>query len=307
MASLSLAGSGLRRLWRPRLHLVLLAGCALLSRRSSARQAGPELTLDAGERPKKTIKAPELDGGTAWLNTAGPLTLEGPQGQGRPPRLLDALLHQLHPHACPTWPSSRRSTPTSSSSSASTRRSSTTRRTPRASARRSCATRSSTRSSTTPTTKIWDATASTSWPTLVLIDPEGNFVGQASGEGQLRRARPGHRQAGQGAPRRRRRSTKKPIHFDLAKESDDTPAVLPRQGARRRGAQAPVHRRQHAPPHRRHRPRRQEDRRRRHRRPQASRTARSTRPSSTTRRAWPSTATRSTSPTARTTASARST
>ena len=59
--------------------------------------AGQEAEKDDDASPKKGIPL-DLDGGVAWLNTAGPLDLEGPQGQDRPARLLDALLHQLHPH-----------------------------------------------------------------------------------------------------------------------------------------------------------------------------------------------------------------
>src|SRR5436190_16207974 len=33
--------------------------------------------------------------------------------------------------------------------------------------------------------KIWNAYDCSSWPTLVLIDPEGNFLGQTSGEGKF--------------------------------------------------------------------------------------------------------------------------
>ena len=32
--------------------------------------------------------------------------------------------------------------------------------------------------------KVWNAFEVNAWPTLVLIDPEGNFVGHTSGEGQ---------------------------------------------------------------------------------------------------------------------------
>ena len=45
----------------------------------------------------KLEDAPELKGGTDWLNTAGPIRIKD-LGQDRRPRLLDALLHQLHPH-----------------------------------------------------------------------------------------------------------------------------------------------------------------------------------------------------------------
>ena len=32
--------------------------------------------------------------------------------------------------------------------------------------------------------KIWEAYEARSWPTLVLIDPEGNYLGETSGEGK---------------------------------------------------------------------------------------------------------------------------
>ena len=85
--------------------------------------------------------------------------------------------------SCPTWPSSRRSTRTSWSSSASTPPSSSPSATPRTSAARSASTGSSTRSSTTPTRSIWNRFGVKSWPTLVLIDPDGQYVGSVSGEG----------------------------------------------------------------------------------------------------------------------------
>ena len=42
---------------------------------------------------------------------------------------------------------------------------------------------------------IWNRFGVNSWPTLVLIDANGQYVGRVSGEGNLRRARPGDRPA----------------------------------------------------------------------------------------------------------------
>ena len=88
----------------------------------------------------------------------------------------------------------------------------------------------------------------------MLIDPEGNFVGQTSGEGNYELL---DKVIGKLIDEHKKKKTldEKPIRFDLAKfrENGDTPAVLPRQGAGRREGQAPVHRRQHAPPRRRSR------------------------------------------------------
>ena len=53
------------------------------------------------DAPNEPVHAPELGGGAAWLNTERPLSC-GPARQGRPARLLDLLLHQLHAHASAT-------------------------------------------------------------------------------------------------------------------------------------------------------------------------------------------------------------
>ena len=79
----------MRRRWLGTVLLVAAAG-------GFVWLLGPALLRGQVARGKP---APELDGGVAWLNTAGPIKLERPQGQDRPARLLDPLLHQLHPHA----------------------------------------------------------------------------------------------------------------------------------------------------------------------------------------------------------------
>ncbi len=78
-----------------RLPLLLLPAVAALFLNCGAagRAARPD---EPNER--NVVKAPELDGGVAWLEHRRPGAPEGSQRQGRRPRLLDPVLHQLHSH-----------------------------------------------------------------------------------------------------------------------------------------------------------------------------------------------------------------
>jgi sugar lactone lactonase YvrE len=76
--------------------------------------------------------------------------------------------------------------------------------------------------------KIWEAYGCQSWPTLAVIDPEGNFVGVASGEGQydlldrvIQKLIDEHT--------KKKTLNTQPIRFDLAKFRDkpDTPLYFP--------------------------------------------------------------------------------
>jgi DNA-binding beta-propeller fold protein YncE len=75
---------------------------------------------------------------------------------------------------------------------------------------------------------IWDRYEVDAWPTLVLIDPEGNLVGYTSGEGQYELL---DVVIGKLVEEHRKKKTlnEKPIRFDLAKfrESGDTPLYFP--------------------------------------------------------------------------------
>ena len=64
-------------------------------RRAAPRQAA------AGKRLPVYFRAPDFTGTQQWFNTPGgrPLSLSQLRGPGRPGRLLDLHLHQLHPHA----------------------------------------------------------------------------------------------------------------------------------------------------------------------------------------------------------------
>ena len=76
--------------------------------------------------------------------------------------------------------------------------------------------------------KIWNRYEVDAWPTLVLIDPEGNLVGYTSGEGNYDLL---DTVIGKLVEEHRKKKTlnEKPIRFDLAKyrESGDTPLFFP--------------------------------------------------------------------------------
>lgn len=76
--------------------------------------------------------------------------------------------------------------------------------------------------------KIWNSYGVEAWPTLVLIDPEGNLLGEVSGEGNfelldkvIAKVIEEHRQ--------KKTLNEQPIRFDLARfrESGDTPLFFP--------------------------------------------------------------------------------
>jgi len=76
--------------------------------------------------------------------------------------------------------------------------------------------------------KIWNAYDCSSWPTLVLIDPEGNFLGQTSGEGKYDLL---DKVIAKVADEHRKKKTldEKPIRFDTAQFRDkvDSPLYFP--------------------------------------------------------------------------------
>jgi DNA-binding beta-propeller fold protein YncE len=76
--------------------------------------------------------------------------------------------------------------------------------------------------------KIWDTFGVDSWPTLFLIDPEGNIVGATSGEGKYEIL---DTVIGKLVEEHKKKKTlnEKPIRFDLARfrENGDTPLFFP--------------------------------------------------------------------------------
>ena len=155
-----------------------------------------------------------------------------------------------------------------------------------------------------PDMKIWDAYGCNSWPTLVLIDPDGNYLGKLSGEGRVADIDKFLTKNIEAYKKKGSLDDKGPIRFDAAKFRDkvDSPLYFPGKVLRRRRRQAHLHRRQHQPPRRRDRPGRHQGRRRRGRHARLPR--RRLRPSEVRRPAGhglDADGTRCTSPTARTT------
>ncbi len=76
--------------------------------------------------------------------------------------------------------------------------------------------------------KIWDSYNVDAWPTLVLIDPEGNYLGEISGEGNYEVL---DKVIGNLVDEHKKKKTlnEKPIRFDLARyrENGDTPLFFP--------------------------------------------------------------------------------
>ena len=147
-------------------------------------------------------------------------------------------------------------------------------------------------------------TACDSWPTLVPDRSRGQhrrprLAARALYEVAGRASSPSSSRC----TREKKTLNEKPLKFELARyqETGDSPLFFPGKVLADAAEQAPVHRRQHASPHCHYGPGRQEDRHCRHRRARQGRRPLRQGARSTTRRAWPSRATCSTWPTARTT------
>ena len=103
--------------------------------------------------------------------------------------------------------------------------------------------------------EIWRRYGVQAWPTRVIIDPAGNLVGTAMGEGNLEGFISAIRTVVRvfdehGADRPRAAGARPRTHAPCR-----SPLALSRQGAGRRGLGAAVHRRLESQPHRRGRPR----------------------------------------------------
>jgi DNA-binding beta-propeller fold protein YncE len=218
----SLARSGLLGSLGLTVATLLLMGC------TRSEPVSPQPPQPGEKEEKKKVAAPELDGGVAWLNTGGPLSLKKDL-KGKIV-LLDfwtlccincihvqhdlARLEKKYPNELVIIgvhsPKFDNEKDTNSIRKAILRY-----------------------QLEHPVVndadhKIWDRYDVDAWPTLVLIDPEGNFVGYTSGEGNYEVL---DKVIGNLVAEHKKKKTlnEKPIRFDLARyrESGDTPLFFP--------------------------------------------------------------------------------
>src|SRR5262245_11117273 len=190
---------------------------------ATAIAVGGYFISKADDRPT----APELDGGIAWLNTAGPIKLADLKGKVV---LLDfwTLCCINCIHTLPDLAKLEKKYPNElvviGVHSAKFDNEKETKSIRQAILRYEIA---------HPVVndaehKIWNRYQVSSWPTIALIDPEGKFVGNASGEGNLelldqniKKLIDEHKKKGT--------LNDKPIRFDLIRYRDtaDTPLFFP--------------------------------------------------------------------------------
>src|SRR5579883_1424391 len=171
--------------------------------------------------------APDLDGGTAWLNTAGPLKLKDLKGKVV---LLDfwTLCCINCIHILPDLAKLEKKYPNElvviGVHSAKFDSEKVTANIRKAVLRYEIA---------HPVVndaehKIWSRYQISSWPSFALIDPEGKYIGQTSGEGQYELL---DRVIGKVIKEAKEKGTldEKPIRFDLVRyrETGDTPLFFP--------------------------------------------------------------------------------
>lgn len=149
---------------------------------SQNQQPDPEPKKDEEAPPRRTIPAPELDGGVAWLNTAGPLRMKDLRGKIV---VLDfwtfCCINCIH-----TLPDLKKLEKKYANElvvigvhSAKFDQEKETESIRKAILRYEIdhpVVNDANRA-------IWDRYEVEAWPTLYLIDPEGNLVGRGSGEG----------------------------------------------------------------------------------------------------------------------------
>ena len=207
--------------------LALVVGVGLAAGAAVAlAQDGPAKTDDPPP-DRKLPKAPELEGGTAWLNTGKPLTLKDLKGKVV---LLDfwTLCCINCIHVMPDLEKLEKKYANElvvigvhSAKFENEKNSESIRKAILRYGIRHPVVNDADQ-------KIWTAYDCSSWPTLVLIDPEGNFLGQTTGEGKfelldtvIAKVIEEHK--------KKKTLNEKPIRFDTAKFRDkvDSPLYFP--------------------------------------------------------------------------------
>jgi thiol-disulfide isomerase/thioredoxin len=190
-------------------------------------QADPQDKGKGDDDPPKFRKAEELDGGTAWLNTAGPLRLKDLRGKFV---LLDfwtyCCINCIHtlPDLAKLEKKYANQLVVIGVHSAKFDNEKDSAAIRKAILRYEISHPVVNDSEM----KIWRKYHVHSWPTLILIDPEGNNLGEATGEGNyellesvLDKLIPEHR--------KKKTLNEKPIKFELARlqEKGDSPLFFP--------------------------------------------------------------------------------
>jgi thiol-disulfide isomerase/thioredoxin len=182
---------------------------------------------DGDDPPRNLQKAPELDGGVAWLNTGKPLTLKDLKGKVV---LLDfwTLCCINCIHVFPDLARLEEKFPNElvvigvhSAKFENEKNSESIRKAILRYGLKHPVVNDADQ-------KIWERYQCSSWPTLVLIDPEGNFLGQTSGEGKYELL---ESVVGKVIDEHRKKKTldEKPLRFDTAQFRDkvDSPLYFP--------------------------------------------------------------------------------
>jgi DNA-binding beta-propeller fold protein YncE len=212
---------------RVRWFLVALGAVALAGLAYWGGRGGPAPMFAAQDPGPRLVEAPELDGGTAWLNTAGPIRLKELRGKIV---LLDfwtlCCINCIH-----TLPDLARLEQKYADQlvvigvhSAKFENEKNTESIRKAVLRYEV----SHPVVNDAEMKIWRAYGVQSWPTLCLIDPEGHYIGRASGEGQFEVLDFNINKLVQ-QYREKKLLNEKPVRFELARahEKGDSPLFFP--------------------------------------------------------------------------------
>lgn len=192
------------------------------------KEPKPKTKLVDPDEPSPSVeKAPELDGGVAWLNTGKPLTLKDLKGKVV---LLDfwTLCCINCIHVFPDLAKLEKKFPNElvvigvhSAKFDNEKNSESIRKAILRYDLKHPVVNDADQ-------KIWDRYRCNSWPTLILIDPEGNYLGKTSGEGKyellesvITKVIEDHR--------KKKTLDEKPVRFDTAKFRDkiESPLYFP--------------------------------------------------------------------------------
>src|SRR5262245_14143632 len=193
----------------------------------AAKAKPPKKDDDEPEPTRRLMKAPELEGGTAWLNTGKPLTLKDLKGKVV---LLDfwtlCCINCIHimpdlarlekKYANELVVIGVHSAKFDNEKNSESIRKAILRYDLRHPVVNDA------------DQKIWNAYDCSSWPTLILVDPEGNLLGQTSGEGKFDLL---DKVIGKVVDEHRKKKTlnETPMRFDTARFRDkvDSPLYFP--------------------------------------------------------------------------------